>query len=220
MRDLVEIEAFCNGFRRQWPEIALTILRLPSIVGPQADTPMTRFLRAQWTPMLLGFDPLMQIIHEDDVVESLCHMLLAENTGVFNVAAEGRLPLSKLMALAGKIVAPPVFHLAAYWTNPLLASFGLPINQAWPIELDYLRFPWVGDLQQMRSVLEFAPQYTAAEALREFAGRHRLEAYAPAGRAWRMTKSGCATPSNAAAATRQRPTGRPDLALEPDDRRG
>jgi hypothetical protein len=29
----------------------------------------------------------------------------------------------------------------------------------------------------MRQVLEFAPHYTAAEALREFAGRHRLEPY-------------------------------------------
>ena len=181
VRDMVEIEAFCNGFRGQYPEITLAVLRFPSIIGPKADTPMTRFLRSQWTPTLLGFDPLMQVIHEDDVVEAVCHAVNRDASSVFNVAAEGVLPLSKLMALAGKVVAPPIFHLTAYWGNPLASGLGLPVKRIWPIELDYLRYPWVADLARMRQVLEFAPHYTAAEALREFAGRHRLEPYATDG---------------------------------------
>lgn len=177
VRDLLEIESFCNGFRGQWPDIALTILRFPSIIGPQASTPMTRFLRSSWTPTLLGFDPLMQVVHEEDVVEAVCHAVFREVPGVFNVAAEGVLPLSKLMALAGKVMTLPVFHLAAYWGNPVAEAMGLPVNGVWPIELDYLRYPWVGDLQRMRYELEFVPRYTSTEALREFAGRHRLEKY-------------------------------------------
>lgn len=179
VRDLVEIEAFCNGFRGQHPDITLTVLRFPSIVGPQADTPMTRFLSSQLTPVLLGFDPLMQVIHEDDAVEALAHAVEHDAGGVFNVAAEGVLPLSKLMALAGKF-APPVFHLTAYWGNPLFGGLGIPIGRAWPLGLDYIRYPWVGDLAKMRHVLAFTPRYTAAETLREFAGRKRLEAFVPA----------------------------------------
>jgi UDP-glucose 4-epimerase len=177
VRDLLEIESFCNGFRGQWPDIALTILRFPSIIGPKVSTPMTRFLRASWTPTLLGFDPQMQVVHEDDVVEAVCHVVCREAPGVFNIAAEGVLPLSKLMALAGKLIAPPVFHLAAYWGNPVARGMGLPVNRAWPIELDYLRYPWVADLGRMRDELEFVPRYTSVEALRELAGRHRLEKY-------------------------------------------
>ncbi len=41
LRDLVEIEAFCNGFRAQYPEITLTVLRFPGVVGPTANTIMT-----------------------------------------------------------------------------------------------------------------------------------------------------------------------------------
>ena len=177
VRDLIEIEAFCNGFRSQWPDIALTILRFPSIIGPTADTPMTRFLRSKLTPTLMGFDPLMQVIHEDDVVEALWHSLCHDASGVFNVAAEGVLPLSKLMALGGKSIAAPVFHLAAYWGNPLLGAMGMPVNRVWPIELDYLRYPWVGDLCKMREDLEFTPAYTAVSALREFTARRRLAQY-------------------------------------------
>ena len=179
LRDLLEVEAFCNGFRGQNPGLCLTILRFSSIIGPKADTPLTRFLGSPLTPTLLGFDPLMQVIHEDDVVSALAHAVLHDAPGVFNIAAEEILPLSKLMALAGKI-APPLFHLAAYWGNPLLSSVGLPIGRLWPLGLNYLRYPWVGDLNKMRHVLNFTPRYTATEALREFAARKRLQRYEPA----------------------------------------
>ena len=181
VRDLLEVEAFCNGFRSQWPDITLTLLRFPSIIGPTADTPMTRFLRSKLTPTLMGFDPLMQIIHEADVVEALWHSLSHDASGVFNVGAEGVLPLSRLMALGGKPMAAPIFHLAAYWGNPLLGALGMPVTRAWPIELDYLRYPWVGDLGKMREELEFAPAYTAVSALREYAARRRLAHYTNGG---------------------------------------
>jgi UDP-glucose 4-epimerase len=177
VRDLVEIEAFCNGFRSQWPDIMLSVLRFPNIIGPTADTPMTRFLRSRLTPTLMGFDPLMQLIHEADVVEALWHSLCHDAAGVFNVAAEGVLPLSRLMALGGKSVSPPVFHLAAYWGNPLLGAVGMPVSRVWPIELDYLRYPWVSDLCRMREDLDFTPAYSAISALREFTARRRLAHY-------------------------------------------
>lgn len=177
-RNLVEIEAFCNGFRRQVPEMTLTILRFASIVGPQADTPMTRFLKQPMAPVLLGFDPLMQVIHEKDVVEALVYAIKNDVPGVFNIAAEGILPLSRLTALAAKVPIP-VFHLFAYWGADLMGAAGVPTGRHWPIEVDYLRYPWVGDLAKMREDLGFVPRYTAEEALREFAGEQRLRRYMP-----------------------------------------
>jgi UDP-glucose 4-epimerase len=171
-RDLVEIELFCNGFRRQAPQVALTILRFPNIIGLACDTPMTRFLKDVKAPVLLGFDPLMQVIHEDDVVGALVHAILTDVPGVFNVAADKALPLSQLMALAGK-AGVPVLHLLAYWTLPLGSS------QLAPIEWDYIRYPWVGDLKKMRGEFGFTPRYTAAEALREFAAQQRVHRYLP-----------------------------------------
>jgi len=177
-RYMMEIEAFCNGFRRQVPEMALTILRFSSIVGPAVPTPMTRFLRELWTPVLLGFDPMMQVVHEDDVVGALVHAVVNETPGVFNVAAEGVLPLTKIMALAGKFPIP-ILHPFAYWGAGLLGGTGLRLTRYVPIELDYIRYPWVGDLARMREGLGFSPQYTAEEALRELAGRQRLRHYLP-----------------------------------------
>ncbi|MGQ9767479.1 MAG: hypothetical protein ACUVR4_12145 [Anaerolineae bacterium] len=61
----------------------------------------------------------------------------------------------------------------------MLAALGAPVSRFWPLGLDYLRYPWVGDLTKMRTVLNFTPHYTAVETLREFAGRKRLKPFVP-----------------------------------------
>lgn len=171
-RHLVEIETFCDGFRRQAPDLKLTTLRCASIVGPTADTPMTRFLKNRWAPSLLGFDPMLQIIHEDDVVQALAHAALSDRQGAFNVAAEGVMPLSRIMALVGTLRLP-LLHPLAYWGVKLLGGTDLELDDYAPIDPDYLRYSWVGDLTKMRQELGFVAGYTAEEALREFAARHR-----------------------------------------------
>jgi len=175
-RDLVEIETFCNGFSRRVPDMVLTTLRFSSIVGPEADTPMTRFLRTPSAPGLMGFDPMMQIIHEDDVVSALVHAVEKDVPGAFNLAADDTLPLSKIRGLVGKLPFS-VLHLCANWGVTLLASARLDVERYLPIEPDYLRFPWVGDLARMNHVLGFTPRYSAVETLREFAAHLRLGRY-------------------------------------------
>ena len=178
IRDLVEIEKFCSGLRHQEPGVLLTVLRFPSIVGPTADTPMTRFLREPAAPTLLGFDPLMQLIHEDDVLAALIHAVANDVAGVFNVAAEDVLPLNRIRGLARKLPVS-VFHPLAYWGGRLLGRAGLQADRYMPIELDYLRYPWVADLARMHQELDFAPRYTAEDSVREVAERHRLRYYEP-----------------------------------------
>jgi UDP-glucose 4-epimerase len=171
IRDLMEIEAFCRNFSQRTPHPAVTILRFASIVGTTVDTPMTRFLKMRHAPSLLGFDPRMQIIHQEDVVEALVHAVLNDIHGTFNVAAEDVIPLNKMRGLAGKpSLAIP--HLLAYWSRKLPASSRHRGNDALPIEPDYLRYPWVADLHRMREELGFVPRYNAEDTLRELAERH------------------------------------------------
>lgn len=178
VRNLIEIEDFCNGFRGQNPDQVLTILRFANIIGPTAKTPMTNFLREPLSPSLLGFDPMMQLIHEDDVVSSIMQTVQHDYPGVFNIAAEDLLPLSKVMGLAGKMRLP-VFHPLAYWGYSMIGGSGLRLFKRVPIELDYIRYRWVGDLQKMREVLHFEPAFTAEETLREFADQNRVKQFVP-----------------------------------------
>ncbi len=175
-RDMVEIETFCNGFSRMLSSTVLTNLRFASIVGPTADTPMIRYLSSKWTPSLMGFDPMMQVIHEDDVVAALLYAVDNDSPGVFNVAAHEVLPLSTIRGLVGKLPLA-VFHPVANWGVTLMGIYGRRLKHYLPMEPSYLRYPWVGDLTRMEQELGFTPRYTAEEALRDFAARLRLGRY-------------------------------------------
>ena len=170
-RDLMEIEAFCNGFRSQQPQMLISVLRFANIVGSSADSPMIRFLNQKFPETLLGFDPIMQLIHEDDVVEALAYAVLNDVPGVFNVAAEGPMPLSRILRLVRK-TPRPIFHPIAYRRSRFKRSGRIRSSLMPPFEWDYLRYPWVGDLIRMREKFGFNPVYMGPETLREFAGSH------------------------------------------------
>lgn len=173
-RDLLEIEAYCNGYRAQWPGIGLTVLRFANIIGPKAGTPMTQLLSLKSPPTLLGFDPMMQLVHEDDVVEALAYAMLHARPGVFNVAAEDAMPLSRILRLARRTPIP-IFHGLAYRGMKMLERMGRDPQRFAPIGWDYLRYSLVTDLARMREELSFSPIYTAAESLRQFAGQLRQD---------------------------------------------
>jgi UDP-glucose 4-epimerase len=175
---MVEIEEFCGGFRQQAPEVNLTTLRFANIIGPTAPSPMNEMLSGRTMPLLLGFDPLMQLVHEDDVIAAIVHAIEVGEAanGVFNVAADGLLPLTRLAALTSTIPAP-LLHPLAYWGYDALRNTPLNPARYLPLDADYLRYRWVADRQKMSEELGFHPHYTAEEAVREFAGHKRTAQY-------------------------------------------
>ncbi len=184
IRNLVEIENFVRDFNsqavhqtvHQAVQMNVTVLRFAGILGPTARTPLTAWLREPVVPALLGFDPLMQVIHEDDVVEALAHAVAVEAAGVFNVAAEGVLPLAKVIRLAGRQPLP-IFHPFAYGGLRLLGDAPVSLRRHIPLDLDYLRYPWVADLTRMGEVLGFTPRFTGEETVNAFAEELRLSPF-------------------------------------------
>jgi UDP-glucose 4-epimerase len=171
LRDLLETENFVATFRSQSPEVKLTVLRFAHILGLTVDSPLMRFLRDD-SAHAMGFDPVVQVIHEEDVMNALVHATLYDVPGTYNVAAHGAMPLFKLTGLAGKFPVP-VLHPIAYLGE---SFFG---QQFTAIDFDYFRYPCVGDLQRMREDLEFKPAYGAEDAVREFAALRKEKAAAP-----------------------------------------
>src|SRR5438876_996424 len=64
-------------------------------------------------PSLLGFDPLMQFLHEEDAVSALCLALVSDVRGAFNIVGEGVLPYSTVLAMLGRLPLP-LPRLVAY----------------------------------------------------------------------------------------------------------
>lgn len=178
LRDMVEIEAFVNGFRRQHPHISVSMLRFANVVGPHVDSPMTRFLNSPISPTLLGFDPLLQVIHEEDAAMAIVHAIKTDHPGVFNIAAEPSMPLSKMIGIVGKLPLP-VLHPLAYLGVNFLGGTGKRLPSYAPLGLDYLRYRWIADTHRMINEFEYSPAFTAEETIHEFGGHRRKRKYLP-----------------------------------------
>jgi len=105
-RDIVEAENAVAEFAEKRPDVEVTILRCANVLGPDVDTAFTRMFGLPAIPMVLGFDPRIQFVHEDDVVHALEHASIHRAPGVFNVAADGVLALSEAASVLGKRTAP------------------------------------------------------------------------------------------------------------------
>ena len=105
-RDIVEAEAAVSDFAEKQEGATVTILRFANVLGPQVDTSHIRMFSLPLVPMILGFDPRYQFVHEDDVVHALEHAAFSDLPGVFNVGADGVLALSEVIGLLGKRPLP------------------------------------------------------------------------------------------------------------------
>ncbi|MGW0608624.1 NAD-dependent epimerase/dehydratase family protein [Streptomyces sp. NPDC002640] len=170
-KDAVEVEGYVRGFARRRPDVAVCVLRFANILGPGADTPLASYFRLPVLPTVLGYDPRLQFVHEDDVTDVL---LLASrepargtlNSGTFNIAGDGVLTLSQCARRMGRPTAP-VLLPAVTLTGSLMRTLGL--SDFSPEQIRLLTHGRVVDTGQMREVLGFTPRYGTAETFADFA---------------------------------------------------
>ena len=79
-----------------------------------------RYLSLPVVPLPLGYDPLLQLVHEQDLLDAFERALLTSRPGVFNVVGSGVLPVSTLFRLARKRTIPlpsPLLDRVAYYPS-------------------------------------------------------------------------------------------------------
>jgi UDP-glucose 4-epimerase len=101
-RSLLEVEGYVRDFALDNPHVAVSLLRFSNVIGPDLSTPLIRALQLPLVPAVFGFDPRFQFLHEDDVVRALRFAFDTRLAGVFNVAGDGLLPWSEVVAMCGK----------------------------------------------------------------------------------------------------------------------
>lgn len=169
--DKVAVEKELRQFRKKRPETIVTVLRPCTILGPTIKNFVTDYLGRPACMTLLGYDPLFQLVHEEDVLDAWNIVIEGDYSGEYNIVGRGVLPLSTLLKIAGKI-SVPIFHAVAY---PLVDALWLAQVLRTPSpQLDYIRYVWVADGRKAREELGFEARYTTKEALESFLGVQRL----------------------------------------------
>jgi UDP-glucose 4-epimerase len=173
IRDRIEMETMLAAWSASHPDIEVTVLRPCWIFGPEYWNRVVRYFSLPVVPVPLGYDPLFQLVHEEDVVRAFERAALQPRPGVFNLVGSGVAPLSTLLRLSGKRVLRvpgPLLHRLAYY--PSQGQTGDPPEAFY----DYLRYLWVAD--GSRGWEAFGePLYSTKEACISFVSSRRMRRY-------------------------------------------
>lgn len=159
LADLVAADLYAGSALWRSPELCTSVLRFCYTLGPTGHGTLATFLRGARVPMVLGFDPLFQMLHEEDVVAALVSAVERRPRGVFNVAGPPPVPLSTLIHETGRrAVVLPEFAVAR-----LLGHLGLPRLPRGA--LAHIKYPITIDDSAFRAAVGYAHAHSATDAM-------------------------------------------------------
>jgi UDP-glucose 4-epimerase len=164
-KDAVEVEGYVRGFARRRPDVCVSTLRMANWIGPQTDSPITRYFAMPVIPTVFGFDARLQFLHESDGVAAIHRATVNDLPGIFNLAGDGILSLSQAIRRLGR----PVLRLPSFTAASTAAVVRrLRLADFSPDQITFLTYGRVVDTTRMRAEFGFEPEYTTAAAFDDF----------------------------------------------------
>ncbi len=163
VRDLIEVDMLAHGFFWREPSTETVVLRPVHIIGPTIKNAASNYLRLQRPWVLWGFDPMLQLIHMEDVARAMIEALRPGRRGVFNVVGPGEVPLSAALSELNRqprwIPHPLARPLLERLFKSRLATFP-------PEEIDHIQFLCMVDGSRWVKATGWTPRYTMRQTIR------------------------------------------------------
>jgi UDP-glucose 4-epimerase len=174
-RDVGEIENYFETYSRRRPHVICTMLRYQQAIGPSLDTQITRYLSQPACPTYLGFDPRIQLVHEEDALDALVAAVRHPVRGAVNVAGRGTIGLGRMIRMAGR----PQLPIAGPLFTPLTGAarrFGMSAYSDDFRRL--LRYGRAVDISRLEEEVGYQPRFSTVAAVEDWVGRRREAAAA------------------------------------------
>jgi UDP-glucose 4-epimerase len=150
VRDRVEADLTVCTRMGMAPKLSIAVLRFAELLAPDGGSQLWDYLTSRVCFRPLGFDPMMHVLGLDDAVAALTRAAFSSAEGVFNVPGADVLPLSRVVALAGRRgIAVPGPML-----GPLYAMRGMVRGTEFRYALNRSRFHFSGVLDGRRAERE------------------------------------------------------------------
>jgi UDP-glucose 4-epimerase len=163
LADLVAADLYAANALWRLPKLSTAVLRVCYTLGPSGHGTLAGFLRGRMVPMVMGFDPLFQFMHEDDAAQAITLALGKKLRGIYNVAGPQPLPLSVIAHEAGRRTLPLPEPLLAL----LLGRAGLPnLSRG---ALAHIKYPIVVDASAFRAATSFTHRFDELTTVQTFA---------------------------------------------------
>lgn len=153
IRDRVEADLICQTHEQSGPgEEKVVILRTVPIWRTGGSGILTDYMQGDTVPTPLGFDPMFQIIYDQEVLEAFVAALRARDaSGAYNICGRIFMPLSKVIQHLGKKrISLPEFLIHSkgrfLWSKNLKFDF------------NYLKYPFTVDGTRAKEELGYDPR--------------------------------------------------------------
>jgi UDP-glucose 4-epimerase len=162
LADLVAADLYAGTALWRFPEMRTAVLRVCYTLGPARHGTLAAFVAPKYVPTVMGFDPLFQFMHEEDVARAIATALDADLHGVFNVAGPSPLPLATIIRAVGHTAVPvpePLLRL-------VMGRFGLPRLSRGAVA--HVKHPVVVDASPFRKATGFKHRCDERETIESF----------------------------------------------------
>jgi len=164
--DKVKIEGMLGDFGASHRDVCITILRSCPVIGPNAANSVATMMLKPVILRIAGYDPPMQFVHEDDLVEIMTRFLSQKREGTFNIAGEGEMRYSEIATLCKKkTVTMPEWPLRFL----ISVSWALHLQNESPTSgLEFIKYPPLVSTDKLKGELGFKFSYSSKDALASF----------------------------------------------------
>ena len=166
-KDAQDVEGYVRSFTRRRPDVDVMVLRFANFIGPSIDSFLAPYFSLKAVPMVVGYNPRLQLLHERDAVAALVHgaLLAGDAPGIYNIAPPDVMLLSQAILRAGRLPLPLVGPAASV-ASRLVRLLGFADFTAEHVQ--YLRYGRAMDTTQARQRLGFTPEYSTVGAFDDY----------------------------------------------------
>jgi UDP-glucose 4-epimerase len=154
--DAIQLDSMAANWVYRHPSVRTVVLRPTNVVGPSIHNTISKFLRLPVVPHLMGFNPMVQFVHEDDLTSAVVAACDGEMRGVFNVAGPAVLPWRTALEIVRARTVPLPSTLAALW----LSAAGFPRYL-----VNFYKYPCVVSDEAFRAACSFRSRISIRETL-------------------------------------------------------
>lgn len=168
--DTVELDNLTLIYLWKYPELSITLLRPCNIVGPGVKNSMAQLLSMKRSPALMGYSPMMQFIHIDDMADAIALSYRENKPGIYNVAPEDWIAYKHALIECGcrPVPIPSVPPAVPATLSRVLGMTAFPSYL-----INYFKYPVILDGKLFKRSFGFTPQKSLSDIFEYYKGLKR-----------------------------------------------
>jgi UDP-glucose 4-epimerase len=155
IKDRVDADMICQS-KMDHKKINIVILRFSNIIGRMVSSQLNAYFDSPLVFRAMGFNPLINLIHMEDVVAAIQSAIHRPVKGIFNIAGADTAPISTFAEInRSRMYSLPSPALGP--VNTLLRKLGLT-KYYYSVDADRLKYSVLLDTRKAEKLLGFRPR--------------------------------------------------------------